>query len=118
MPQLAKIIHCLYNSPTQIWMNKEEDGQWTTFLGKTGCIQGDPFGPLMFGLGSLEAYKSVIVGLEGVEDAYFGTYSDDAIITAPHVNAVNAFSEYEAAGRECGLNVNYAIGKTEVLLGQ
>ena len=117
LPQLATIIHCLYDSPTSIWMNKGTQGNWTTFLGKTGCIQGDPFGPLMFGLGTLDVYKNVINDLRDVEDAFFGTYSDDGTITAPHDNAIEAFKIYETQGAECGLQINYAIGKTEVLLG-
>ena len=117
-PQLARIFHALYKGDTNIWLRCEQD-EWTTLLSEQGFVQGCVFGPFGFGFATLDVYKAVIDYLAGGDvDAFFGAYSDDAVISAAHDNATEAFEMYMLMGGPAGLHVNFSAGKTEVLLGR
>ena len=68
----------------------------------------------MFGFATKEAYDKVLEKLEDSQDGFFGAFADDAAISADP----DSCDVYLQAGQECGLNVNFAHNKTEVLLGK
>ena len=115
-PQLSHIFHALYNGPTPVWLRNEND-EWTTLHAEQGCVQGCVSGPLVFGFGSLGAYRATSASLAGCEDAFFGAYSDDGSMSAEHNALIRAFKVYLREGAQCGIHINFAPGKTEVLLG-
>ena len=73
-----------------MWLRCEQD-EWTTLSSQQGVVQGCVFGPFGFGFGTLDVYRSVIDHLTPHDDAFFGAYSDDAVISAPHEEATEAF---------------------------
>ena len=115
-PQLATVFHALYDGATQVWLRAEDD-DWTTLLAEQGCIQGCVMGPCVFGFATLEAYRAVAAALADCPNSFFGAYSDDGCISAEHASALTALRTYLREGEQCGLHVNFALGKTEVLLG-
>lgn len=115
-PQLASVFHTLYGGATQVWLRAEDD-DWTTMLAEQGCIQGCVMGPCVFGFATLEAYRAVTATLADCPNSFFGAYSDDGCISAEHASALTALETYLREGEKCGLHVNFARGKTEVLLG-
>lgn len=116
-PELERLFYSLYGSSTKVWLRSEHD-DWTTLLAEEGCIQGCVFGPFIFGFTTLDAYRRVNAVLRNCPNSFFGAYSDDGAIHAPHDHAIAAFVEYITAGEECGLTVNLALNKTTVLLGR
>jgi len=116
-PQLASVFHALYSGATSVWMRAEED-EWSSLLAEQGCVQGCVMGPLIFGFATVEAYRAVAMTLRDCPNGWFGAYSDDSCISASHDFATVAFRTYLEEGRQSGLNVNFAKGKTEVLLGE
>ena len=56
--------------------------------------------------------------LQDCQDGLFGAFADDAAISADPDSCVQAFDVYLQAGQECGLKVNFALNKTEMLLGK
>ena len=115
-PQLASVFHALYDGATTVWMRAEED-EWSSLLAEQGCVQGCVMGPLVFGFATLEAYRAVVATLTDCPNGWFGAYSDDGCISATHPFAITALETYLEEGGRSGLNVNFAKGKTEVLLG-
>ena len=115
-PQLAPIFHALYDGATNVWLRADDD-DWTTLLAEQGCIQGCVMGPFVFGFATLELYRTVTATLADSPNSFFGAYSDDACISAEHDLAITALRTYLEEGEQCGLHVNFASGKTEVLLG-
>ena len=74
--------------------------------------------PIVFGFGSLVPYKNIDSFLKPKENALFGAYLDDSVISAAHEDTVTAFQMYQRDGPKHGLEINYGPNKTVVLLGK
>jgi len=116
-PKLAKYYYFLYQEASNIWIRSAED-QWRTISGSQGGVQGCVQAPIVFGFGSLEPYKNITSFLTPKENALFGAYLDDSVISAAHADTVEAFQMYQRDGPKHGLEINYGPSKTVVLLGK
>ena len=115
-PELATVFRALYNGATKVWLRNEDD-DWTSILAQMGCVQGCVMGPCVFGFSTLDAYVAVKDSLRDCANGFFGAFLDDGGLSAAHDYARRALATYLVEGAECGLNVNFALGKTEILLG-
>lgn len=115
-PELATVFHALYSGATKVWLRNEDD-DWTSMLAEMGCVQGCVMGPCVFGFSTLEAYRNVQATLTDCPNSFFGAFLDDGSMSAEHRFALRALATYLTEGEQCGLSVNFALGKTEVLLG-
>jgi hypothetical protein len=116
-PKLAKYFYFLYEDNTNIWMRSDEE-TWSTIIGSQGGVQGCVQAPIIFGFGSLKPYKSINALLSLKENAFFGAFLDDSVISAAHEDAITGFDIFRADGPKHGLDINYAPNKTVVLLGR
>ena len=116
-PALAKYFYFLYDRDTIIWSRNSEE-TWKTILGAQGGTQGCVLAPMVFGFGSLKLYRDINSFLKDKDNAIFGGYLDDSVISAAFADAVEAFKMYQRDGPTYGMDINYALDKTVVLLGR
>ena len=116
-PRLAKYFYFLYEEDTNIWIRSSEH-EWTTISGSQGGIQGCVQAPIVFGFGSLIPYQNISSFLKPKENAIFGAFLDDSVISAAHKDTIEAFDIFKTDGPKHGLEINYGPNKTVVLLGK
>jgi hypothetical protein len=116
-PRLSRYFHFLYNRNTTVWARSDED-TWDAITGAQGGTQGCVLAPIVFGFGSLSTYRGIDDFLKLKDNALFGAYLDDCVISAAHSDTIESFNIFQNDGPQHGMEINYGINKTVVLLGK
>ena len=111
-PHVLNYFRTFYFNSASLLMSDSATSSVYEFFSCLGVQQGDPLGPFLFNLGSLDHMRRLIEIVDvGICPAFF----DDINCVAPFDNGVAMLKYSVNNGRECGLNIQH--GKTIILLG-